>query len=110
MLKTHSIFNVIRAAFEANLQIVNGSLSDLDKTKKLMTKMVNSLVVKSEIGAPMAVMYLLGNPDHYTNVSFKSFHWQAFVSDWQSWPASSATPSSYILGGIKYKQPRIHVY
>jgi hypothetical protein len=39
-----------------------------------------------EIGGPMACMYLLGNPDHYTNAQFKPFYWRSFVREVrQSW-------------------------
>lgn len=29
----------------------------------------------------MIAMYLLGNPDHYTNHTFKSFYWQSYVTE-----------------------------
>ena len=32
-----------------------------------------------EIGGPMASMYLLKNPDHYTNHKFRTFYWPNFV-------------------------------
>ncbi|KAF8874593.1 hypothetical protein BD779DRAFT_1410619, partial [Infundibulicybe gibba] len=34
-----------------------------------------------EIGGPMACMYLLGNPDHYTNHQFTTFYWQSYVNE-----------------------------
>ncbi|KDR66271.1 hypothetical protein GALMADRAFT_17237, partial [Galerina marginata CBS 339.88] len=43
-----------------------------------MTKVVNLLSAKAEMGAPMICMYLLGNPDHYTNYTFVPFYWQSF--------------------------------
>ncbi|TEB19407.1 hypothetical protein FA13DRAFT_1604589, partial [Coprinellus micaceus] len=42
-------------------------------------KMANSLAGKVEIGGPMAAMYLLGNPDHYSSHSFVSLYWRSFV-------------------------------
>ncbi|KAJ7849017.1 hypothetical protein B0H13DRAFT_1645298 [Mycena leptocephala] len=36
--------------------------------------MVNSLTSKLQIGSPMACLYLLENPDHYTNLTFKEFN------------------------------------
>ncbi|KAF9455684.1 hypothetical protein BDZ94DRAFT_1118838, partial [Collybia nuda] len=33
-----------------------------------------------EIGSPMASLYLLGNPDHYTSHTFKIFWWKSYVS------------------------------
>ena len=32
-----------------------------------------------EIGGPMASMYHLKNPDHYTNHKFRTFYWPTFV-------------------------------
>ncbi|KAF8229316.1 hypothetical protein L208DRAFT_1207401, partial [Tricholoma matsutake] len=56
-----------------------------------MTKIVNSLSAKLEIGSPMACMYLLGNPDHYTNFDFVPFYWQSFVREarksWERTPS-----------------------
>ncbi|KAF8802940.1 hypothetical protein BYT27DRAFT_7030784, partial [Phlegmacium glaucopus] len=46
-----------------------------------MSKIVNSLSAKLEIGSPMASMYLLGNPDHYTNFNFVPIYWQSFVRE-----------------------------
>ena len=43
--------------------------------------MVNALTAKLEIGSPMASMYLLGNPDHYTSHEFVNFHWRSFVRE-----------------------------
>src|SRR5580700_4563390 len=34
-----------------------------------------------EIGGPMASLYLLGNPDHYTNHIFVPFYWRMYVSE-----------------------------
>ncbi|KAF8240297.1 hypothetical protein L208DRAFT_1156220, partial [Tricholoma matsutake] len=41
---------------------------------------VNSLSAKMEMGNVMSCMYLLGNPDHYSNFRFQPFYWQNFVS------------------------------
>ncbi|KAF8240184.1 hypothetical protein L208DRAFT_1220679, partial [Tricholoma matsutake] len=38
------------------------------------------LSAKTEMGSPMICLYLLGNPDHYTNHTFVPFYWQSFVS------------------------------
>ena len=43
--------------------------------------MVNALTAKLEIGSPMASMYVLGNPDHYTSHEFVSFYWRSFVKE-----------------------------
>ncbi|KAF8234923.1 hypothetical protein L208DRAFT_1222008, partial [Tricholoma matsutake] len=61
--------------------IIGGSVSCKDKAHKIMMKIVNSLSAKLEIGSPMACMYLLGNPDHYTNFDFVPFYWQSFVRE-----------------------------
>ncbi|KAH6880561.1 hypothetical protein BKA70DRAFT_1126321 [Coprinopsis sp. MPI-PUGE-AT-0042] len=41
---------------------------------------MNSLLSKLEIGAPMAAMYLLGNPDYYTSHKFVGFYWRQFTN------------------------------
>ncbi|KAF8232129.1 hypothetical protein L208DRAFT_1037110, partial [Tricholoma matsutake] len=46
-----------------------------------MTKIVNSLSTKMEMGNSMVCMYLLGNPDHYTNYLFIPFYWQSYVRE-----------------------------
>ncbi|KAF8145327.1 hypothetical protein K438DRAFT_1630388 [Mycena galopus ATCC 62051] len=41
---------------------------------------------KLQIGSPVACMYLLGYPDHYTNLTFKACWWKSYVAyvckDW----------------------------
>ncbi|KAJ3964144.1 hypothetical protein EV361DRAFT_759395, partial [Lentinula raphanica] len=80
-LKTHVIFDSIRVIFEKNTDIVHGSHSDKDKSRLLMTKMVNLLATKLELGSPMICMYLLQNPDHYTSHYFIPFYWNTFVAE-----------------------------
>ncbi|KAF8224349.1 hypothetical protein L208DRAFT_1185346, partial [Tricholoma matsutake] len=46
-----------------------------------MTKIVNCLSAKMEMGSLMICLYLLDNPDHYTNYTFVPFYWQSFVSN-----------------------------
>jgi hypothetical protein len=80
-LKTHVIFDTIRAMFQKNSEMVGGTESRKDKARRLMTKIVNNLSAKMEMGAPMVSMYLLRNPDHYTNYKFAPFYWQAYVKE-----------------------------
>jgi hypothetical protein len=46
-----------------------------------MTKIVNTMSAKMEMGSPMICMYLLGLPDHYTSHKFRTFFWQSFVQE-----------------------------
>ncbi|KAJ3729846.1 hypothetical protein C8R42DRAFT_569407, partial [Lentinula raphanica] len=46
-----------------------------------MTKMVNLLATKLELGSPMICMYLLQNPDHYTSHFFIPLYWSTFVTE-----------------------------
>ena len=40
-----------------------------------------------EIGSPMASLYLLGNPDHYTSHIFVPFWWRSYVNEvCRGWP------------------------
>ncbi|KAK0439735.1 uncharacterized protein EV420DRAFT_1623165 [Desarmillaria tabescens] len=59
-LKTHVIFEVIREMFDKR-------------------RIVNLLVVKLEMGAPILAMYLMGQPDHYTDHKFKNLYWKSYV-------------------------------
>ncbi|KAH9913655.1 uncharacterized protein B0H18DRAFT_856268, partial [Fomitopsis serialis] len=43
-----------------------------------ITKVVNALSASAETGAPMACMYLLKQPDHYTSHVFKPFYWRNY--------------------------------
>jgi hypothetical protein len=52
-----------------------------ETARKLFTKVVNALTAKMEIGAPMACLFLLGNPDHYTDHKFKTFYWKSYVRE-----------------------------
>ena len=57
-----------------------------EKAHRLLTQVVNSLTAKMEIGAPMAAMYLLDNPDHYIHHKFCTFYWKNYVHEVQkSW-------------------------
>ncbi|KAF8870570.1 hypothetical protein BD779DRAFT_1455111, partial [Infundibulicybe gibba] len=78
-LKTHVIFDSIKSIFAKNCEMISGSLPSKEKARQLMTKVVNLLSTKMEMGAPMICMYLLGNPDHYTDHKFVNFYWQSYV-------------------------------
>ncbi|KAJ6628106.1 hypothetical protein B0H10DRAFT_1733253, partial [Mycena sp. CBHHK59/15] len=51
------------------------------RARHLLMQIVNALGTKMEIGSPMAAMYLLKNPDHYTSHRFVLFWWQSWVAD-----------------------------
>jgi hypothetical protein len=78
-LKTYTIFDTIRDVFEKNSEMIGGDVKRNETARKLFTKVVNSLTAKMEIGAPMASLFLLGNPDHYTDHKFKTFYWKSYV-------------------------------
>ena len=67
-LKTYSIFDTIRSVFDRNSELIGGTLKHCEKARSILTKIVNALTVKIEIGGPMASLYLLNNPDHYTSI------------------------------------------
>ncbi|KAJ7257429.1 hypothetical protein C8J57DRAFT_1030371, partial [Mycena rebaudengoi] len=67
---------------------LGGSPNSKKNARVLIMQMVNSLSSKLQIGSPMASMYLLGNPDHYTNLDFKVFWWKTYVKEvMSSWPS-----------------------
>jgi len=78
-LKTHVIFDTIRTVFQKNNDVMARSLSTREKARRFMTKVMNLLSTKAEMGVPMISMYLLGNPDHYTGHTFVPVYWQSYV-------------------------------
>lgn len=78
-LKTHVMFQSIQKVFERNAELIGGDRSAKDKARSLVTKMVNALTAASEIGGPMAAMYLLKHPDHYTGHKFRACFWRGYV-------------------------------
>ncbi|KAF8219606.1 hypothetical protein L208DRAFT_1338972 [Tricholoma matsutake] len=77
-LKTHVIFESVKSMFQKNTEMLAGLESHQQKAQKLITKIVNSLTAKLEMGTPMICMYLL---DHYTSHMLTPFYWQSFVSN-----------------------------
>ena len=59
--------------------MINGSIDQRETVCQLLTQIINSLTAKMEIGAPMAMMYLLSNPDHYTDHEFHAFYGKVYV-------------------------------
>ena len=82
-LKTHVIFDTIRAVFQKNSEMIGGNLTTKEKARRFMTKVANLLSARAEMGAPMIAIYLLGNPDHYTGHTFVPFYWQLYVQEAQ---------------------------
>ncbi|KAI0741495.1 hypothetical protein C8Q80DRAFT_1110690 [Daedaleopsis nitida] len=71
-LKTHVMFQSIQKVLERNVELIGDDRSAKDKARSLVTKMVNALTAASEIGGPMAAIYLLKHPDHYTGHKFRT--------------------------------------
>ena len=80
-LKTHQIFTTAYNVFDRNANLDVDDDSCTDNAQKLILKVVNALSSKMEIGCPMASMYLLQNPDHYTSHEFISFWWKSFINN-----------------------------
>src|SRR5258708_18578695 len=80
-LKTYTIFDTIRSVFDKSSEMLGGTQKRKDKARSLLTKIVNAFTAKLEIGGPMASLYLLGNPDHYTNQNFIVFYWKSYVTE-----------------------------
>ena len=80
-LKTYSIFEAIKGVFNLNSQLLGGTMKRKEKARHLITQIVNALTSKMEIGGPMASLYLLGNPDHYTSHVFVPIYWRQYVKE-----------------------------
>lgn len=85
VLKTHQIFSSAYNVYtnDDNAKLLNDDTDPKKSATKLIVKMVNSLAAKLEIGSPMACLYLLGNPDHYTGHEFVTFWWRSYTSEIQ---------------------------
>ncbi|KAJ3817835.1 hypothetical protein F5880DRAFT_1492294, partial [Lentinula raphanica] len=79
-LKTHVIFDSIKTIFEKSTEIIEGNLSEKEKSRRIITRIINHLSTKLELGSPMISLYLLQNPDHYTSHEFVPFYWKTFVT------------------------------
>ena len=78
--------------------MLGGTQKRKDKARSLLTKIVNALTAKLEIGGPMASLYLLGNPDHYTNQNFVVFYWKSYVTEvLKSWNQDNDLQSDKII-------------
>jgi hypothetical protein len=78
-LKTHVMFDIIRTTYQKCSKLIGGTETCKEKARRLMTKLVNNMSAKMEIGAPMAAIYLLQHHDHYTNHKFAPFYWKSYV-------------------------------
>ncbi|KAJ3825788.1 hypothetical protein F5880DRAFT_1477550, partial [Lentinula raphanica] len=98
-LKTHVIFDSIKTIFEKSTEIIEGDLSDKEKSRRIITRVINLLATKLELGSPMISLYLLQNPDHYTSHEFVPFYWKSFVtkarSSWE--PESTEDQPKVVL-------------
>jgi hypothetical protein len=80
-LKIYHMFDTVKNVINKQTDSLGGSATSKKNTRKLIMQMVNSLTSKLQIGSPMASLYLLENPDHYTNLNFKVFWWKSYVSE-----------------------------
>ena len=71
-LKTHIMFKSIQKMLERNTQLSGSGLGTKDKARSIITKVPNALTAASEIGGPIAAIYLLKYSDHYTNHQFRN--------------------------------------
>src|ERR1700676_2989357 len=97
-LKTYTIFDTIRSVFDRSSEMLGGTQERKDKARSLLTKIVNALTAKLEIGGPMASLYLLGNPDHYTNQNFIVFYWKSYVTEvFKAWKQDGDVQSDKVI-------------
>jgi hypothetical protein len=80
-LKIYHMFDTVKNVINKQTDSLGGSATSKKNTRKLVMQMVNSLTSKLQIGSPMVSLYLLENPDHCTNLSFKVFWWKSYVSE-----------------------------
>ncbi|KAF8183538.1 hypothetical protein K438DRAFT_1519160, partial [Mycena galopus ATCC 62051] len=93
-LKLYHMFDSVRAVLDKKTVDIQSTVKSKENCRVLLMQMVNSLTSKLQIGSPMASLYLLDNPDHYTNCTFKLCWWRSYVarvkSSWDSVTSASA--------------------
>ena len=78
--------------------MLGGTQKRKDKARSLVTNIVNALAAKQKIGVPMASLYLLGNPDHYTNQDFVVFYWKCYITEvLKVWKQKSDVQSDKVI-------------
>ncbi|KAH7903716.1 hypothetical protein BJ138DRAFT_1020203, partial [Hygrophoropsis aurantiaca] len=104
-LKTYVVFDTIKSVFDKNTTLLSSSIERGEKARKIMTQIINSLTSKMEIGAPMASLYLLGNPDHYTSHTFTPLYWKSYVKEakrfWEDNNDDPGTEDNLVLRRIR---------
>ncbi|KAI0083674.1 hypothetical protein BDY19DRAFT_863793, partial [Irpex rosettiformis] len=99
------MFDAVKTIFTR--QAESSSMAEVDQTKNarlVITKIVNALTAQSEIGAPMAAMYLLDHSDHYTDHKFERFYWKHYINEVRDAYVTSLSPvHDYMYRPEKYK-------
>ena len=96
-LRTHVMFDIIRYTYQKNNELLGGTEARHEKARRLITKMVNNISANMETGSPMAAMYVLKNPDHYTDHDFAPFFWINYVMEARSaWQTSDNESHDYL--------------
>ncbi|KAH8103154.1 hypothetical protein BXZ70DRAFT_875874, partial [Cristinia sonorae] len=73
------MFQAIRTVFSKNPDVTESDIPRIQKARKLIVKVVNALTSRSEIGAPMACLYLLNHNDHYKSHKFSLCYWRMYL-------------------------------
>lgn len=85
-LKTHQVFSTMYDTFSRNSDMLDRGDTQ-GGARTMLLRIVNSLSAKMEIGAPLAAVYALGNPDRYTSHEFVCFYYKNYVNfvqrEWQ---------------------------
>lgn len=90
-LSTYSIFESVKQVISKSSEVLGGTYDQQQTSRSLLTKMVNNLTAKMEIGSPLACLYLLKHPDHYTQHTFVPFYWKNYVREVETfWNPSQA--------------------
>lgn len=78
-LKVYSILECIKTVLGRNEAMFNECSSREEASRRLLTKMVNTLTTKMEIGGPMLALHMCGGKDHFTPNVFRVFAWYSYV-------------------------------
>lgn len=101
-LKTYQVFGSVSSVFQKNAEMLGRDTKRKEKARRLILQIVNSLTSRLEIGSPLASLYMLGNPDHYTSHKYVVFWWKSYVSAVRrAWPVEIDKEMANIIGDDK---------
>lgn len=78
-LKTYAVFEAVLAVLDGCSSVMAESLSREIAVRCLLTKIVNALTSRKQVGGPMVCHKLAGYPDHYSSIFPRTVFWYSYI-------------------------------